>query len=134
MAYNPGVGEHERTVSVSASPDEAFRLLADPGNLPRYVATMVAAEPEDEERVRVAAEVLGRREEGQARLHADEAARRLEWSAERAGDYRGWLQVEPSDSGSRVTVHVHAVRDEDPAEAERALDETAANIERLLAG
>ncbi len=68
--------DYERTVSVDAAPEDAFRFLTDSSNLPRYVATMVSAGPREGDRLRVAAEVAGRHEEGEARVRVDEARRR----------------------------------------------------------
>jgi hypothetical protein len=127
------MAEYERTVTVAADPDAAFAFLADPRNLPRYVATMVSAEAEESERVHVAAEVQGRHEEGDARLHVDRALRRMEWSGRHEGDYNGSLEVAAAGLGSSVTVHIHVAHEHDAAEVERTLDETAANIARLLA-
>jgi uncharacterized protein YndB with AHSA1/START domain len=124
--------DFERTATVAVSPEEAFRFLADPANLPRYVATMTAAQPEDGGRLHVAAEVQGRHEEGEARFRSDPAQRRIEWGAEAGSGYGGWLQVSPSDGGSSVTIHLHVVHDQDRSEIDRVLDETAATIERLL--
>lgn len=124
--------DFERSVTVTADPDEAFRFLADPGNLPRYIARMVLARPEDGERLHVAADVEGRHEEGHARFRPDPAARCLEWGAEQGSGYRGSLQVSEDAQGALVTIRLHLNRDEDEAEVNRVLDETAANIERLL--
>jgi carbon monoxide dehydrogenase subunit G len=126
------MADYTRTVTVAAAPDAAFAALADPKNLPRYVATMVAAEPEQGEQLHVAADVQGRHEEGDARFHADPDARRMEWSGAPGGDYNGWLEVAPAGEGSSVTVQIHVVHDADEAEINRVLDATAANIERLL--
>lgn len=127
------MADYERTVTVTTAPDAAFRFLTDPSNLPRYIATMVLAEPKEDEQLRVAAEVQGRHEEGDARVQVDSTVRRMDWSAQSESGYRGWLQVSPSGEGSAVTVHIHVARDEDEAEINRVLDETLANAERLLA-
>lgn len=124
--------DFERTTTVSVSPDEAFGFLAEPRNLPQYIATMVLAQPEAGERLRVAAEVEGRHEEGDARFRSDAAQRRMEWGAEGASGYRGWLQVSNADGGSSVTIHLHLAHDEDESEINRVLDETVRNIDQLL--
>jgi uncharacterized protein YndB with AHSA1/START domain len=126
------MAEHERAISVDADPDEAFRSLTDPINLPRYVATMVSVVPGDGGRLRVAADVQGRHEEGDAQVVVDEAARRMEWAGKGDGAYRGWLEVTAQGMGSSVTIHLEGVRDDERAETDRALDETVANIERML--
>jgi uncharacterized protein YndB with AHSA1/START domain len=127
------MAEFERTVTVATAPDNAFRFLADPRNLPRYVARMTVAQPEGGNTLRVAAEVEGRHEEGDARFRSDPAARRIEWGAGNSTGYRGWLQVAESGDGASVTIHLHVEREEDEAEIDRVLDETVSNIERLLA-
>jgi uncharacterized protein YndB with AHSA1/START domain len=124
--------DFESSVTVRVSPEEAFRFLADPGNLPRYVATMVLARPEQGERLRVAADVEGRHEEGDARFRADPQDRRVEWGSDDSRGYRGWIQVSGADGGSSVTIHLHLARDEAEAEVIKVLDETVGNIERLL--
>src|SRR5437588_11611288 len=50
----PAMRDFERTATVAANPDDAFRFLAEPSNLPRYVATMSAARAEGSERLHVA--------------------------------------------------------------------------------
>ena len=124
--------DFERSTRVAADPEAAFRFLADPSNLPRYVATMVFARPEEGEHLRVAAEVEGRHEEGEARFRTAPSQRRIEWGAEDGGKYGGWLQVLEAGDGATVTIHLHMEHDQDEAEVNRVLDETAGNIERLL--
>ncbi len=124
--------DFERTSHVEANADKAFQFLANPTNLPRYVARMTTASPTSGGQMHVAAEVQGRHEEGESRFQADASRQRLEWSGDSSGGYGGWLQIEEAGSGSDVTIHLHVAHDEDQAEIERTLDETAANIERLL--
>jgi len=124
--------DFERTATVAANPDDAFRFLAEPSNLPRYVATMSAARAEGSERLHVAAEVQGRHEEGDAGFRTDPSARRVEWGAEGSDGYGGWLQVAETAGGASVTLHLHVQHGEDEATINRTLDETVSNIERLL--
>jgi hypothetical protein len=126
------MADYERSVTVAAVPDAAFQFLAEPTNLPRYVATMVEAERRHGDELRVAADVQGRHEQGEAHLHADPSARRMQWDAPGENDYRGRLEVRPSSEGSTVTIQIHVAGDADANEINRVLDETAANIERLL--
>jgi uncharacterized membrane protein len=128
------MGDHQRSVEVKAAADAVFGYLANPENLPKYVATMTAAVPAGGETVHVAAEVQGRREEGDARFHADAAERRIEWSGEGEGAYSGWLQVTETAAGSTVTVHIHTMHDsgEQGAEIDRAFDETMERIKELV--
>lgn len=128
------MADYERTVEVAAPAGRAFECLADPANMPKYVAMMTTAEPKGGETVRVAAEVQGRHEEGDAHVHADPDQRRLEWGGEGEGGYRGWLEVTDSGGGSTVTVHIHAEHDsgDDDAVINRAFDETMRRMKELV--
>jgi hypothetical protein len=124
--------DYERVVEVAASADTAFVYLANPANLPQYIATMTAAEPRGGETVHVAADVQGRHEEGDAQLHRDPTQRRLEWRGQGEHNYTGWLQVSPAAAGSAVTVHIHSDHGDNEAEINRAFDETMNRIKRLV--
>jgi hypothetical protein len=124
--------EYERSFSLQVSPDEAYGYLADPANMPRYVATMITARPGGEGRLRVAAEVSGRHEEGEASLLRDDGARRMEWGSGTNPRYHGWLEVGGSASSASVTIHISTDRTEEADEAERVLDQTVANIRAQL--
>ncbi|HZU11513.1 MAG TPA: SRPBCC family protein [Chloroflexota bacterium] len=124
--------EFERTTTVPASPDDAFRVLADPRNLPRYVATMTTSEPTGADRLHVAADVEGRHEEGDARFRADREQRRMEWGGESSRGYRGWIQVAGAGDGASVTIHLFVEHTGDEEEINRVLDESVGNIRRLL--
>jgi uncharacterized protein YndB with AHSA1/START domain len=128
------VADYERTVEVGAPADRAFECLADPANMPKYVAMMTAAVPKEGDTVHVAAEVQGRHEEGDAHVHADPARRRLEWGGEGEGRYHGWLEVTEAADGSTVTVHIHAEHDsgDDAAVIERGFDETMSRMKQLV--
>lgn len=128
------MAEYEQSRSIAADPDATFQYLSDPANMPSYVSTMVRARPVEGDRVEVAAEVEGRREEGDARLRADAGTRRIQWTGESGSAYQGWMQVAPADAGS-ATVTIHLVTDDtsDASEIERALSETLTNIEERLA-
>src|SRR5947209_18641547 len=60
------MADYERMVEVAAPADRAFACLADPANMPKYVAMMTAADSRGGETVHVAAEVQGRHEGGDA--------------------------------------------------------------------
>jgi uncharacterized protein YndB with AHSA1/START domain len=128
------MADYERTVEVAAPADGTFQCLADPANMPKYVAMMTTAEPAGGETVHVAAEVQGRHEEGDAHVRADPTARRLEWGGEGEGGYRGWLEVAETDGGSTVTVHIHAEHDsaDDETVINRAFDETMRRMKELV--
>lgn len=126
--------DFERTARVNAEPEDAFRFLADPANLPTYVATMSFAQPQQGDRVHVAAEVQGRHEEGDARFTSDTARRRIEWGAGGQSGYEGSIEVSGTDGGSSVHIRLHVEHERDEPEINRAMDETVSNIERLLGG
>jgi uncharacterized protein YndB with AHSA1/START domain len=128
------MADYERTIEVTAPADRAFECLADPANMPKYVAMMTTAVPKGGETVHVAAEVQGRHEEGDAHVHADPERRRLEWGGQGESGYHGWLEVAESHGGSSVTVHIHAEHDsgDDAAVIERSFDETMARMKQLV--
>lgn len=126
--------EFERSETIESDPAAAYAFLADPRNLPKYVATMVLAEPQSRDRLRVAAEVAGRHEEGDASFHGDATRRRVEWGGTASG-YRGWLDVAPAGDGrSRVTIHLTTTTDDESDDVDRALTETLANLKAELRG
>jgi Polyketide cyclase / dehydrase and lipid transport len=94
--------QHEHTEHVAAAPDAVYAAIADVGNLPKYVPQMTAARPTGDDRVEVDARYEGREQHGEAAFHADQAARRIEWSA--PSGYHGWMQVDPDGEGSRLTL------------------------------
>jgi uncharacterized protein YndB with AHSA1/START domain len=129
------MGDSERTVEVAAPAARAFDCLADPANMPKYVAMMTTAVPQGGDTVHVAADVEGRHEEGDAHVRADRARRRLEWGGGGEGGYRGWLDVAETAGGSTVTVHIHAEHDaDDEAIIDRAFDETMRRMKDLVEG
>ena len=142
MAYdavNRGVVEvadYVRTVGLAAPADRVFECLADPANMPKYVAMMTTAVPRGGDTVHVAAEVQGRHEEGDAQVRADPDRRRLEWGGAGEGRYRGWLEVVEATDGSSVTVQIHTEHDSpgDEAVINRAFDETMERIKQLVDG
>jgi uncharacterized protein YndB with AHSA1/START domain len=128
------MADYERTIELAAPADRAFERLADPANMPKYVAMMTTAVPAGGETLHVAAEVQGRHEEGDTHLHADPAARRLEWGGEGGSGYRGWLEVAEAAGGSTATIHIHAQHDsaDDDAVINRAFDETMRRMKDLV--
>jgi hypothetical protein len=99
------VAEYERSRWVQASPEDVFAFVSDAGNLPAFVPTVSAVEPQAEDRVRVHGEDQGRAYEDDGWFHVDAARRRLEWrDPER--DYSGWLTVAGADGGTQVVAHI----------------------------
>ena len=127
--------EYTRSEAVSSSPGAAFEYLANPSNLPTYVATMVMAHPAAEGKLRVAADVQGRHEEGEGSFRTDAAAGRIEWGSTDNPAYTGSLEISGGDNSCTVTIKISTDREGEkgePEEIERALAETTANIKRLL--
>jgi uncharacterized protein YndB with AHSA1/START domain len=131
------MADYVRTVALAAPADRVFECLADPANMPRYVAMMTSATPKGGDAVHVTADVQGRHEEGDAHIHADPDRRRLEWGGAGEGAYRGSLEIVEAEGGSSsVTVQIHtehADRDDD-AVIDRAFDETMERIRQLVEG
>ena len=94
--------QHEHTEHIAAPADAVYAALSDLSNLPRFVPQMTAVRPVGGERVEVDARYEGREQHGEASFHADEAERRIEWSA--PSGYRGWMKVDPDGEGSRLTL------------------------------
>jgi uncharacterized protein YndB with AHSA1/START domain len=109
--------QHEHTEHVAAPPDAVYAAISDVTNLPRFVPQMTAARHGAGEQVEIDARYEGREQHGAASFRADEAARRIEWSA--PSGYNGWMQVEPDGDGSRLTLFLNTVhgaeRDHDVA-------------------
>jgi hypothetical protein len=94
--------QHEHTEHVAASPDAVYAAIADVSNLPRFVPQMTAARAAGDGHVEVDARYEGREQHGEASFSADDAARRIQWSA--PSGYRGWMQVDGDGDGSRLTL------------------------------
>lgn len=105
--------EHEHTQHVAAAPDSVFSALADVANLPHYVPQVTAAERIDGERVRVQARYEGHTQVGEAWFRSDASARRIEWGSPDSG-YHGWIQVDPDNQGSRLTLFLATSRGDAP--------------------
>ena len=121
--------DYERSETIPASPEEVYDYVSTPGNLASYVSTMRSVDPLPDHRLRVAAEVAGRREEGEAEFAADPTARRIEWHGSTRSGYRGWLTVAPSGADAAVvTIHLSTQTGEEGHEIESAIIETLSNI------
>jgi len=105
--------KHEHTHHVAADADKVYAALADVRNLPHYVPQMTKAEPHDGDKVTVEARYQGHTQHGEGWFKTDDAQRRIEWGAE-GSDYHGWLQVDPDDEGSRLTLYVATVHGDAP--------------------
>ncbi len=132
------MGDYEHSTSVTTDPDALFGYLSDVHNLPDYFSSMREAEPTGEpahggEEVHVVAEVDGTRREGEAWMTTDAEQRKLSWGSEGPNGYRGELEVDGQDGGSRVTVRLHTERVD--GEGIRAgLEQTLATIKEQVEG
>jgi hypothetical protein len=95
--------DFEQTLTMQAEPDRVMAFVSDVRNLPRYVPTTKAAQPEDGERVRVQGEAQGHGYDADGYLRRRDG--QLEWGADE-GYYSGWLRVQPDGDGSQVTVGI----------------------------
>ncbi len=105
--------EHEHTQHVAAPADRVFAALADVDNLPRYVPQLTNASRGDGDTVTVEARYEGHTQQGEAWFRTDESERRIEWGSP-GSEYRGWLQVNPDEDGSRLTLFLTTSRGDAP--------------------
>jgi uncharacterized membrane protein len=94
--------QHEHTEHVAASADAVYAAISDLRNLPRFVPQMTAVRQAEGDRVEVDARYAGHEQHGEASFRADDAERRIEWSA--PSGYNGWMKVDPDEEGSRLTL------------------------------
>jgi uncharacterized protein YndB with AHSA1/START domain len=121
--------EYEQTQTIDATPDAVFDYVSNPDHLTEYIPNMVLAHATGDH-LRVAADVQGRHEEGDAWFRADQHRRRLEWGTDNPGRYQGWLQVSGSDKTTTATIHLTTERDEDAQQIRDALTQALHNISR----
>ena len=133
--------DFSRSTTIHAAPDELFDYLSTVDNLPEYFSGVTDAHniTGDEIEVTTPAEVAGGDgdADGQVRAGAwftiDAENRSLSWGSEGAHDYRGELQVTPEgDDAATVRVSLHTQHDA-ADRINQGIDETLANIERLVA-
>jgi len=94
--------QHEHTEHVAAPAEAVYAAISDLSNLPRFVPQMTAARRAAGDRVEVDARYDGHEQHGEADFRADDAERRIEWSA--PSGYHGWMKVDPDGDGSRLTL------------------------------
>jgi uncharacterized protein YndB with AHSA1/START domain len=119
--------EYEHSLTIDATPDAVFDYVSDPDHLTEYIPNMVLAHATGDH-LRVAADVQGRHEEGDAWFRADHDHRRLEWGADNPSRYQGWLQVSGSGKTATATIHLTIERDEDAQQIRDALTQALQNI------
>ncbi len=123
------MSEHERTITVNVSPEEAFRYLSSVSNLPEFVPHLRNLREDESEHVFGALDLgNGREREVSGFFRAEEDSRRLEWESDGTPGYTGWLQVSTEDGGrSRVTAHISM----EGAAAEEAVPEAGLAADRI---
>jgi uncharacterized protein YndB with AHSA1/START domain len=110
---------------LDASRDAVWRVVADPARLVDWVPTAHLARPVDAEDVHLEGESHGHPYSVTSAFHADEAQRRLDWSAPDVPGYQGSLQVVDRDGASEVQIHLTIPDDKFPAS-----DQVVAEIQR----
>lgn len=139
------MSEHERTITVNATAEEAFRYLSSVSNLPQFVPHLRNVKEEEENHVFGVVDFGGNnRQDVSGFFRADEANCRLDWESDGTPGYRGWLKIDPEGNRARITVHISmrsAASEEAPAHAglagdriERAFDGVMRAIEDALTG
>lgn len=132
--------DYSRSTTIDADPDELFQYLSKVENLPDYFSGVKEAHSAtgDEVHVTAPAEVTGGegdaegQVEGNAWFSIDADRRALSWGAQGPHDYKGELSVSEDGGGARVRLSLHT--EHDAADAiNQGIDETLANIERLVA-
>ena len=99
------MSEFEHSTTIAASPDEVYAFMSKVENLPKYLPTTHAAQPQEGERVRVQGEAQGHEYDADGYFRQDAANHRIEWGADE-GYYSGFLEVTEQGSGSSMTVHL----------------------------
>lgn len=124
-------GTYRHSAHAHVPGDVLFAYVSLVRNLPRYFPAITLAEPLDEQRVRVEAEVHGRPVAATAWLEVDEEAWSMRWGAPGPNDYHGELHVTGAGSGDcEVSVVVHTTRAGGP-EVARGLAETVSTLAQL---
>jgi hypothetical protein len=133
-------GEYEQSMTIHASADDIFDLVADVRNMPMYLPTTKRAEPQPGDRVLVQGEAEGHPYSADGFLRADRDRHTLEWGADEH-NYAGRLEIQPQgQDASTVTVHLsfrqypgegHGPSDEDIQEG---LVKALQSIENLVTG
>jgi uncharacterized membrane protein len=123
------MSEHERTIIVNASAEQAFRYLSSVSNLPEFVPHLRGLREDENEHVFGMLDLgQGREREVSGFFRAEEDTRRLEWESDGTPGYSGWLQVSEEDGGrSRITAHISM----DSAAAEEAMPQPGLAAERI---
>ena len=101
------MSEHERTITVNARAEDAFRYLSSVSNLPEFVPHLRRIEEDETDHVRGTVDFgEGNRHDVSGFFRADRANLRLDWESDGTPGYRGWLQIAPAGERAQITVHI----------------------------
>ena len=97
--------EFRQSMTIGAPPEEVLDFIADIRNLPKYLPTTKAAEPQGPDRVRVQGEAHEHKYDSDGYLRCNREAMRLEWGADE-GYYSGNMQVKQDGGPGKAEVTV----------------------------
>jgi uncharacterized protein YndB with AHSA1/START domain len=124
--------EHEHTQHIAAPPDRVFAVLSDVNRLPEFVPQMTGARGGEDGNVVVDARYEGHTQHGEGWFRPDTERRRIEWGS-RSSSYHGWMQVDPDDEGSRLTLFLATAHGDAPdSEVMGTLDAIRRLVERSV--
>jgi hypothetical protein len=99
------MAEFERSRLMNVVPGDVFAFVANMDNLPTFIPTVQAIEPQRDDRVRIRGVIDGRSYIDDGWLHVDRDRRRLEWGDDEH-TYSGSLTVAGDNGGTQVVVHL----------------------------
>lgn len=100
--------EFEQSITVDAAADSIFNFISDVKNVPQYLPTVKAAQPQQGERIRTQGQTGDRSYDSDGHFRVDKQALRLEWGSDGENDYNGWLEVQAQgETQSQVMAHIH---------------------------
>lgn len=99
------MADFERSMIIEADARKVYAFVADVANMPKYLPTTRHAEAQSGERVIIEGEARGKAYSDEGYLHVQTEFKRLQWGAD-THDYSGWLDVNPHEEHSHVTVHL----------------------------
>jgi uncharacterized membrane protein len=109
------MSDYEQSIKIDAPPDEVFAFVSNLSNIPRYLPSVSTVASRGAERLRVRGDTAGQYAEVDGWFNVHPTEYFMEWSADTARHYSGWLQVEELDGVSEVTVHLSYMPDQSVA-------------------
>jgi hypothetical protein len=102
------MSEHERTITVNVSANDAFQYLSSVSNLPDYLPLLSKVEEDEDEHVSGMADLgEGRWREVSGFFRPDESTLTINWESDGTPGYRGRMDITPESANrSRITVHI----------------------------